>query len=88
MSKRSNFERREADFYPTPANAVLPLIPYLRVNGIQTFAEPCCGQGDLVRHLEIDGAHSFSIERPVMRSVAGSYCEPSVFDTIHSRHGR
>ena len=33
MGKRSSFERREADFYPTPRAAVLPLIPYLR--GIQ-----------------------------------------------------
>ena len=50
MGKRSNFERREADFYPTPRAAVVPLIPYLR--GIRTFAEPCAGDGDLVRHLE------------------------------------
>lgn len=50
MGKRSNFERREADFYPTPAAAVLPLIPYLR--GIRSFAEPCAGDGALVRHLE------------------------------------
>jgi len=49
MGKRSNFERREADFYPTPRAAVLPLIPYLR--GIRTFAEPCAGDGALVRHL-------------------------------------
>src|SRR3982751_278794 len=53
MVKRSNFERREADFYPTPRAAVLPLIPYLR--GIRTFAEPCCGDGALVRHLESFG---------------------------------
>jgi hypothetical protein len=50
MGKRSNFERREADFYPTPREAVLPLIPYLR--GIKTFAEPCAGDGALVGHLE------------------------------------
>ena len=50
MGKRSNFERREADFYPTPRAAVLPLIPHLR--GIRSFAEPCAGAGDLVRHLE------------------------------------
>ena len=30
MGKRSNFERREADFYPTPRAAVVPLIPFLR----------------------------------------------------------
>jgi hypothetical protein len=53
MGKRSNFERREADFYPTPQAAVVPLIPYLR--GIRTFAEPCVGDGDLVRHLESFG---------------------------------
>ena len=52
MGKRSNFERREADFYPTPRAAVLPLIPYLRGSGIQNFAEPCAGDGALVRHLE------------------------------------
>jgi hypothetical protein len=50
MGKRSNFERREADFYPTPPAAVAPLITHLR--GIKTFAEPCAGDGDLVGHLE------------------------------------
>ena len=50
MGKRSNFERREADFYPTPRAAVVPLIPYLR--GTRSFAEPCVGDGALVRHLE------------------------------------
>jgi hypothetical protein len=53
MGKRSNFDHREADFYPTPLIAVPPLIPYLR--GIRTFAEPCAGEGDLVRHLESFG---------------------------------
>jgi hypothetical protein len=55
MGKRSDFERREADFYPTPAKAVLPLIPFLRGGGVKVFAEPCCGDGDLVRHLEAHG---------------------------------
>ncbi len=41
------------DFYPTPHAAVPPLIPYLR--GVRTFAEPCCGDGALVRHLESAG---------------------------------
>jgi len=53
MGKRSHFERREADFYPTPQAAVVPLIPYLR--GISTFAEPCVGDGALVSHLEAAG---------------------------------
>jgi hypothetical protein len=53
MGKRSSFERIPRDFYPTPYAAVPPLIPHLR--GIRTFAEPCCGDGTLVRHLESCG---------------------------------
>ena len=34
---------------------MVPLIPYLR--GVRRFAEPCCGDGDLVRHLESFGLH-------------------------------
>jgi hypothetical protein len=50
MGKRSNFERRDADFYVTPRLAVVPLIPFLK--GIRTFAEPCAGDGALIRHLQ------------------------------------
>jgi hypothetical protein len=53
MGKRSNFERIPRDFYPTPLAAVPPLIPHLR--GVHTFAEPCCGDGALVNHLEAHG---------------------------------
>lgn len=54
MSKRTpGFERRDRDAYPTPLAAVAPLIPYLR--GVRTFAEPCCGGGELGRHLELFG---------------------------------
>ena len=53
MGKRSGFARRERDAYPTPIEAVLPLIPHLR--GVRAFAEPCAGDGELVRHLESFG---------------------------------
>jgi hypothetical protein len=55
MGKRSNFERIPRDFYPTPFAAVPPLIPHLRSAGVRSFAEPCCGNGALVRHLESFG---------------------------------
>jgi len=53
MGKRSNFDRVERDFYPTPYEAVGPLLPHLpeRCN----FDEPCCGDGALIRHLENHG---------------------------------
>jgi len=53
MGKRSNFERVERDFYPTPEAAVLPLLPYLPSN--IKFAEPCAGDGQLVDILERHG---------------------------------
>jgi hypothetical protein len=52
MGKRSNFARHADDFYPTPRRAVLPLIPHLRLHSVRSFAEPCCGDGALVEHLE------------------------------------
>lgn len=51
MGKR--FEKKEPrprDFWPTPEEAVKPLLGVLP-EGF-TFAEPCAGAGDLVRHLE------------------------------------
>ena len=49
MGKRSNFKRRERDFYPTPMTAVSPLIPHLPER--LTYTEPCSGQGDLIKAL-------------------------------------
>jgi hypothetical protein len=46
-------ERRPRDFYPTPEKGVLPLLPWLPENCI--FAEPCAGEGDLVKHLTKEG---------------------------------
>ena len=50
MGKRSDFDRVERDFYPTPIEAVRPLIPHLPDKGL--FAEPCAGDGRLIRHIE------------------------------------
>ncbi len=49
MAKRSKFERKDRDYYPTPLKAVLPLIPHLKEG---FFAEPCAGDGRLIRHIE------------------------------------
>jgi hypothetical protein len=49
MAKRSDFARRPMDDYATPAKAVLPLLPHLE--DVHAFAEPCWGDGALVRHL-------------------------------------
>lgn len=51
MGKRSNFEHRKNDFYPTPLDAVKPLLPFLNIGF--TYAEPCAGDGRLARHLDV-----------------------------------
>ncbi len=53
MGKRSSFERMPRDFYPTPAEAVKPLLPHLLPRTV--FAEPCAGDGALIDHLTAAG---------------------------------
>jgi len=53
MGKRSNFARIERDFYKTPYEAVVPLLPYLRPG--TRFCEPCAGDGALIDHLTRHG---------------------------------
>lgn len=54
MGKRSDFERKPRDFYPTPYEAVVPLLPHLSHHGVR-FCEPCAGDGALVDHLTKHG---------------------------------
>ena len=54
MGKRTkqDFQRREKDFYGTvDPDAVRPLLPFIKG---QRYAEPCCGEGDLVDLLLTD----------------------------------
>ena len=63
MGKRSDFDRIPRDFYPTPYEAVVPLLPHLLAG--TRFVEPCAGTGDLIVHLERAGHHcssAFDIE--------------------------
>lgn len=52
MGKRSNFERKERDFYPTPESAVIPLLKHIDK---VSFIEPCVGHMHLVDILEKHG---------------------------------
>lgn len=54
MGKRSSFERVPRDFYPTPVEAVRPLLPHLAPG--TRFAEPCAGDGQLIDCL-VDAGH-------------------------------
>lgn len=53
MGKRSNFDRIERDFYPTPYKAVIPLIPHIA--DITRYEEPCAGNGALINCLTKHG---------------------------------
>lgn len=50
MGKRSDFEKVDKDFYPTPYEAVLPLVPFLPRKRFY-FAEPAAGDGRLIDHM-------------------------------------
>lgn len=49
MGKRSEFERRPRDYYPTPIDAVEPLISHLPYKF--DYIEPCAGDGRLIDHI-------------------------------------
>ena len=51
MGKRSNFERKGRDYYPTPLKPVQTLVPFLPQERF-TFWEPCAGDGRLITHLQ------------------------------------
>ena len=53
MGKRSKFDRNSRDYYPTPLDAVRPLLPHLP--DAAWFVEPCAGRGDLITALEAAG---------------------------------
>ena len=54
MTKRGqNFERHPRDYYPTPYEAVIPLLAHLEPG--TKFNELCAGDGRLVEHLEKHG---------------------------------
>lgn len=50
MGKRSDFEKKPNDYYPTPLSAVIPLKPFLAEKF--TFIEPCAGDYRLVDHIK------------------------------------
>lgn len=54
MGKRSNFDRVPRDFYPTPIEAVRPLVPHFQFG---SFVEPCAGDGALIDHMRSAGFH-------------------------------
>ena len=49
MGKRSQFQRVDKDFYPTPIQGFEPLIPHLPASF--NFIEPCAGNGILIDHI-------------------------------------
>lgn len=54
MGRRSSFKRRPMDSYQTiDLRAGDTLVPFL--HGINTFAEPCCGEGFLIDQLQNHG---------------------------------
>lgn len=79
MGKRSDFVRKERDFYVTPSSAVEPLLPHLKPGS--TFIEPCAGNGALIEHLQGAGhkCHYACDIEPQVYSIA----KRDAFDISH-----
>lgn len=59
MGKRSDYVRVERDFYPTPIQAVKPLIPHLPESFV--YAEPCAGDCRLALNIdELTGSNAIA----------------------------
>lgn len=83
MGKRSNFQRKERDFYPTPAAAVNALKPFL-LPGIQ-YMEPCVGDGAILRALGSDYVCMYACDiEPVGESA--KYAEKRDCLTLTQQH--
>lgn len=60
MGKRSEFERIERDYYPTPFEAVKPLLNYLPSQF--NYIEPCAGDGRLIKHINSNCIDAYDIK--------------------------
>lgn len=88
MGKRSNFDKIERDFYPTPEKAVRPLLHFIEQGA--TYVEPCAGRGDLIQHLDsrgyrctfrsdIKGVPELSIAELDANKLVAEHCEGADF---------
>lgn len=66
MGKRSDFDRKDRDYYVTPPEAIDPVLKHLPTPSVYPyFCEPCAGNGAMVDYLQSHGygcAHKSDIE--------------------------
>ena len=55
VASYKKWERKPADLYPTPVNAVEAIIEMIKVLGVKRVWEPACGDGRIARVLEWHG---------------------------------
>jgi len=84
MGKRSSFKRVERDFYPTPREAVLPLLPHLPAD--LTYWEPCAGDGALIDAIWVDSGQNERICKMASDIVPGSHNVITIDALSVSRH--
>jgi len=86
MGKRSDFERKPRDFYPTPMEAVEPLMEHLPDDFL--FAEPCAGNGALIKHLETKGICMWASDiEPQAKGIHEcDYSEVGILEVLESEY--
>jgi hypothetical protein len=56
----NRFARLPGNAYTTPRSAIMPLLPFLERDQVDTFAEPCCGNWAIVTPLKLAGYRCLS----------------------------
>lgn len=56
------WQRKPADFYPTPFDVTVALVDFLQIDEFDTIWEPAAGDGDMVLPLEAMGYDVFSTD--------------------------
>lgn len=57
-TNRGNTERKANDYYPTPKYTVESLLDVLIMDNVQTFAEPCMGDGAIINQMDVPMKYS------------------------------
>lgn len=70
MGKRSDFALKPRGFYPTPIEAVVPLVAHLRADGAE-YWEPCAGDGRLITHLRALWPNGYCVRADDIKPMRG-----------------
>ena len=62
LANKSAIDRQKTEFYPTPAEATMALLNYLKIPKGSLIWEPACGEGHMVEVMRESGYNVIATE--------------------------